>query len=359
LRSGELARVTAEVERSGDEEARVRFALAERPRFHLGYGVRWESGRGESAVVDAVDSSFLGRGLTLALRALYEPDDQSGRLFLRTGAFTRGGISLEVYGQGRRRMVEENFLEDSVESALQLARPFGRRTTVRLYARYRTTRLYEEEPDPFFPLDIELASPHAGIQLLYDALDDPLDPTRGLLATLDLSGSGPWIGGDFDYARTFGQIQLYRRGALGGRPFVWAQALRFGWARAFGGQELLRFERFFAGGEHSVRGYETESLGPQEVLGQLVRPLGGEALLVVNEELRVALPWDLTGVAFLDAGQVWDDPGDFGSSLATAAGLGLRARTPIGLLRLDAAFPFDRRPEDESWRLYLGFGNAF
>ncbi len=359
FRSGVFARVTAHVEREGDDEATVRFALAERPRFRLGYGIRWESGRGESAVLDAVDANFLGRGMTLGLRALYEPDDESGRLFLRTGAFTRGGIALELYGQGRRRLVEENLLEDSVESALQLARPFGRRTTGRLYLRHRTTRLYEEEPDPFFPLDIEIANPLAGVQLLYDALDDPLDPTRGHFASFDLSGSGPWIGGDFDYARTFGQLQLYRRGVLGGRPFVWAQSLRLGWARAFGGQELLRFERFFAGGEHSVRGYASESLGPQEALGQLVRPLGGEALLVVNQELRLPLPWDLTGVAFLDAGQVWDDPGDLGSGLATAAGLGLRARTPIGLLRLDAAFPFDRRPQDESWRLYAGFGNAF
>jgi translocation and assembly module TamA len=351
--------VSADVERSGDGRARVRFSLTERPRFHLGYGARWETGAGGAAVVDAVDSNFLGRGMTLGLRALYEPDDERGRLFLRTGAFTRGGISLEAYAQGRRRLPVENFIEDSLESALQLARLFGTRTTARLYARYRTTRLYEEEPDPFFPIDIEVAHPYLGTQLLYQGLDDGLDPTRGLLASLDLSGSGPWVGSDFDYARAFGQVQLYRRGVAAGRRFVWAQALRAGWARAYRGQELLRFERFFAGGEHSVRGYATESLGPQEVLGGLVRPLGGEALLVLNEELRVRLPWDLTGLVFLDAGQVWADAGDFGSGLATAVGLGLRAPTPVGLLRLDAAFPLDRRPGDESYRLYLGFGNAF
>ncbi|MGH9361958.1 MAG: BamA/TamA family outer membrane protein, partial [Thermoanaerobaculia bacterium] len=254
---------------------------------------------------------------------------------------------------------DENLVEDSLESALQLARPFGERTTGRLYTRYRTTRVYEVEPDPFFPLDIEIAHPYAGAQLLYEDRDDRLDPTAGLFASLDVSGSGALAGSDFDYARLFGQMQLYRGGRAAGRRFVWAQSVRVGWARPFGGQELLRFERFFAGGEHSVRGYETESLGPQEVLGALVRPLGGEALLVLNEELRVRLPWDLTGILFADAGQVWADASDFGSDLATAVGLGLRAPTPVGLLRVDAAFPLDRRPGDESYRLYVGFGNVF
>ena len=46
-------------------------------------------------------------------------------------------------------------------------------------------------------------------------------------------------------------------------------------------------------------------------------------------------------------------------TLAKSLGLGLRARTPVGLLRLDLAFPLDRRPEDEEYKLYFGFGNAF
>ncbi|HEX5760997.1 MAG TPA: BamA/TamA family outer membrane protein, partial [Thermoanaerobaculia bacterium] len=359
FRSGSFARVTAEVDRADDGAARVRFSLAERPRFRLGYGVRWESAVGPAAVVDLADANFLGRGLTLGLRGLYESDDRSGRLFLRTGAFSRGGLSLEGYAQGRRRLPEENLVEDSLETALQLARPVGARTTARLYARYRTTRLYEEEPDPFFPLEIEIAHPYLGTQLLYEARDDALDPADGLFASLDLSGSGAFAGSDFDYARAFGQLQLYRGGAARGRRLVWAQSLRLGWARAFGGQELLRFERFFAGGEHSVRGYPTEGLGPREVLGDLERPLGGEVLLVVNEELRMRLPWDLTGLVFLDAGQVWADAADVGPDLATALGLGLRAPTPVGLLRLDAAFPLDRRPGDDSFRFYVGFGNAF
>jgi outer membrane protein assembly factor BamA len=364
FRTGLFSRVTADVTRGADGAARVTFALGERPRYRLGYGVRWESAAGVSAVVDALDTNFLGRAITLGLRGLYEPDDQSGRLYLRTGGLLGSAISLESFLLMRRRFEEDElgqYTRNIGEAALQLARPFGHRTTGRIYARYRTERFYEPDPDPDnpFPLDFEIRRPYAGIQILFEGRDDPADPTAGRFASLDVSGSGSFLGSDFDYARLFGQVQELRPLSFAGRTFTWAQALRAGLARPFGGQALLSEERFFAGGELSVRGYETESLGPAEVLGDLVRPLGGEALLVINQELRIPLPWDLTGLLFFDAGQVWERSSDLDWDLATATGLGLRARTPLGLLRLDAGFPLDRRAGDPEYKLYLGFGNAF
>jgi outer membrane protein assembly factor BamA len=357
--TGAFSRVTADVDRSEDGQARVTFSVAESPRFHIGYGVRHESGTGTAGVVDAVDSNFLGRGLTLGLRALYEPDDRSGRLFLRTGGLFGTGISVETYGLVRSQRLESGseFLsdlqQDIEESALQFARPFGRRTTGRLYFRYRTTHLFELEPDPFSPpFDLDLRRPYMGTQVLFDGRNDKVDPTAGVFRSLDLSGSGAFLGSDFDYARLYGQWNLYRTFRFAGRPVVWAQGVRSGVAQAFGGQALIEDDRLLAGGEFSVRGYDTESLRsvgrPEE-----------ETLLVLNQELRFPLPFDLTGLVFFDAGQVWDDLGEFGTDLAKALGLGLRVKTPVGLLRFDAAFPLDRRPGDESYKLYFGFGNAF
>ncbi|HKV09513.1 MAG TPA: translocation/assembly module TamB domain-containing protein, partial [Thermoanaerobaculia bacterium] len=358
---GVFSRVTADVDKSENGDARVTFSLAERPRYRIGYGLRTESGEGVSAVVDVADRNFLGRAITFGVRGLYKEDDQSGRLVLSTGGLLGTPVSFESYVQGRRRRLDEGdalvFIEDSREIALQLASPLGRRGTGRLYARYRTTHLYEEEPDPFFPFDLEIVLPYIGTQLLFDSRNDPVDATSGLFASLDLSGSGSFLGSDFDYVRSFGQLNLFRGLALAGRRFTWAQSFRVGLGKPFRDQDLISEERFYAGGDFSVRGYETESLGPPRFLDD--RPLGGEALLVINEELRVALPFDLTGLVFFDAGQVWPDPGDFGKDLAKSLGLGLRARTPLGLVRFDAAFPLDRRPRDDSYELYLGFGNVF
>lgn len=361
VRTRAFLRVTSDVSRTEEGEARVTFSLSERPRFKIRYGARWENGveGGLSGVVDVLDENFLGRGMTLGMRGLYKPEDRQGRLFLRTPELLATGLSLETYALVRRQFPEEGLIQDTRELALQAAQPFGRHVTGRLYARYRESHLFEEEPDPFFPFDIQLSRPYVGLQALWDSRDDRIDPTGGLFASADLSGAGEWLGSDFEYLRLFTQANLYRSLSIAGRPLVWAQSARVGLARAFSGQELLREERFFAGGELSVRGYETESLGPEERLGALVRPLGGEALLILNQELRFRLPLDLTGLVFLDAGQVWDEARDADLDLATALGLGLRARTPIGLLRFDAGFPLDRRKGDPGYRLYFGFGNAF
>jgi outer membrane protein assembly factor BamA len=352
--------VDAEIDKESPGETRVSFSLAERPRFRLGYGVRWESAAGTAAVLDFVDENFLGRAVTLGLRSLYQSDDRSGRLYLDTGRVLGTRVSLESYAEERRRLFpEDNLVEDRREAALQASRPLGESSTARLYARYRTTHLYEMEPDAFFPFDLEIRLPYAGAQLLYDTRDDRIDPRSGLFTSLDLSGSGTFLGSDFKYARLFLQAAAFRHVSLAGRPWLWAQAVRLGLAHPFGGQELIRDERFFAGGPFSVRGYAVESLGPREILGDFDRALGGEALFVINEEMRFALPWDLTGLAFFDAGQVWARPGDADFDLAKSLGLGLRARSPVGLLRFDAAYPLDRRPGEASYKLYLGFGNTF
>jgi outer membrane protein assembly factor BamA len=357
--TGLFSRVDATTRREGDE-ARVTFDLGERPRFRFDYGVQWESDLGASAVVDFVDHNFLGRGLALGLRGLYQRDDVSGRLHLRSGGLLGTRVSLEGYAEARRETLrDENLVEDRREVALQASRPLGEASSARLYLRYRATELYEVEPDPFFPFAIEIVLPYLGLQLVRDSRDDAIDPGRGLLTSVDLSGSGRFLDSDFEYLRLFAQAAAFHPLPWGNGRWTWAQALRLGVARPLGGQELIGEERFFAGGPLSVRGYPREGLGPRESLGDFERITGGEALLTLNQELRLALPWDLTGLLFFDAGQVWTRPADADLDLAKSLGLGVRARTPLGLVRFDAAYPLDGRPGDDRYRLYLGFGNAF
>jgi translocation and assembly module TamA len=355
---GVFSSVVADTRRNPDGTADVTFTTIERPRYTLAYGLRWDSLEGTSAVVDAVDDNFLGRSLTLGARALYERKDKSGRLYLNAPDLLGTRASLQAFVE-RRQQVNGNLRDDSLDSTFGLSRPLGAPTTARLYAAYRDSHLTEVEPDPFFPLDVRVRHPYLGAQVIVDTRSDPLLGGEGVFASADLSGSAQAIGSDFHYLRLFTQLNVYRSVRLLALPATWAQSVRVGLARPFSGQDLITDVRFFAGGQYSVRGYPNEGLGPTETLGDATQPVGGAALLVVNEEVRVPLPLDLTGLAFLDTGNVWARTGDFGRSLVTSLGLGVRARSPIGLLRLDAAFPLARRPGDARFTLYLGFGNAF
>jgi outer membrane protein insertion porin family/translocation and assembly module TamA len=84
--------------------------------------------------------------------------------------------------------------------------------------------------------------------------------------------------------------------------------------------------------------------------------------------VRAGLHGKLSGVLFLDAGNVWTDawaihPGD----LRYAAGPGLRYQTPVGPIRIDVGFQLNRidgllvngAPQKRPWRLHVSIGQAY
>jgi outer membrane protein assembly factor BamA len=93
------------------------------------------------------------------------------------------------------------------------------------------------------------------------------------------------------------------------------------------------------------------------VLGE---PTGGNAVIIINNELRFPLYSIFDGVGFVDVGTVYPTISDISlSELRETAGLGLRLRTPWFLLRLDYGFKLDRRPGESRGRLFFSIGQAF
>jgi outer membrane protein insertion porin family len=129
-------------------------------------------------------------------------------------------------------------------------------------------------------------------------------------------------------------------------------------------------ERLFAGGGTSLRGFALNQAGPRDSSGF---PLGGQALLTFNQELRfpMRLPFigtALGGALFYDGGNVYSrlahvtfrtsspnpifDPANPTvckynctnelNYFSHTVGLGLRYSTPVGPIRIDFGFPINR-----------------
>jgi outer membrane translocation and assembly module TamA len=124
---------------------------------------------------------------------------------------------------------------------------------------------------------------------------------------------------------------------------------------AYGRDRLSITDRFRAGGATSVRGYGEDSLGPHDATGL---PLGGDRLLVLNQEARFPMYRWANGVVFIDAGNIFAKGEDW-SGLKVGYGFGLRFDTPVGLLRGDVGFPSNRSTASRSIRYYFGFGHIF
>jgi outer membrane protein assembly complex protein YaeT len=190
---------------------------------------------------------------------------------------------------------------------------------------------------------------------LWNNANDPLNPTSGW--TLSFAGEevGGFLGGRFDLYKLQSEIKGYYPLA---EKTVFASRLKLGFAEPLhGGEEVPLFERFYAGGGNSVRGYGRSRLGP---LSTSDDPLGGRSLIEGSFELRQQFTEQIGGALFVDFGQVslrsFDVPVD---NLKFSAGFGVRYTTPIGPLRLDLGFPFSPPRGDRSWQIHFSLGPSF
>ena len=191
--------------------------------------------------------------------------------------------------------------------------------------------------------------------LTYDSRDNVFDTRKGNLLTGSIDFAGGPFGGDKDYWKFFGRASHYfpmPRGA------VLEIRGRLGLAQPYGNTEKIPiYERFFAGGAYTIRGYDERKIGPVDP--NTHDPLGGAAMAVGNVEYTYPLFSFLKVAAFYDIGNVWEKLGDIFSSrntdnplntgkLKAGIGLGLRIKTPIGPIMLDYGIPMDKEPGESS-----------
>jgi outer membrane protein assembly factor BamA len=232
---------------------------------------------------------------------------------------------------------------------------------------YRFERSRTYEPDTLLPKPpLENVAPLT-TAFTRETRDEVLDATRGSFLSHSFSFSPQFLGSDVPFIKYLGQyfnyfpLQEPQRKRFTNeilRPrLVYAVGLRLGLAHGFSGESVPLSERFLGGGSTTLRGFAQNSLGGVDAQGV---PLGGEAMLVINNELRFPLWWIVDGVTFVDVGNVFPNVSDFSlSEMREAAGLGLRLRTPWFLVRVDYGIPLDRRPGESKSRAFFSIGQAF
>ena len=237
---------------------------------------------------------------------------------------------------------------------------------------YEHTRLFDQRfTDAEKPL-IDRVFPQVRLSkfsstLIRDSRNDVIDPEGGTFVILDGQLAARAIGSEVGFIRTFVQGFTYYR-VPSARRTVLALGARLGAAHGFRRvvpriapdgrpvtgadgaaivdvvQDLPASERFFAGGDTTVRGFSLDRLGTDATISPTGFPTGGNGLVVLNTELRVALVGDLGVVGFVDGGNVFLRATDLDfRDLRAAAGFGLFYRSPIGPIRIDLGFKLDRR----------------
>ncbi len=188
--------------------------------------------------------------------------------------------------------------------------------------------------------------------LVQDRRDDPTDSRKGYYNTLDFGVAAHAFGSERNFMRGLGRNASYHRLT---RKYVLARETSLGIIAPFSlpagvtaSDAIPLPERYYGGGANSHRGFPENQAGPREAITGF--PLGGNALLFNNTELRFPLVGDnIGGVLFHDAGNVYSTPGNISfryhqrdetdfDYMVQAVGFGVRYRTPIGPVRLDLAY---------------------
>ena len=184
-----------------------------------------------------------------------------------------------------------------------------------------------------------------GVTLSRLKADNVLFPHRGYSWSADMRGAAALLVSDTTVIRAEATSRAVYPLAERARALFRLQA---GGMAVEDFAELPTTERFYAGGDRSVRGYKYQTLGPTDESGENT---GGRYLLTGSVEADYLI-WKKWGAAlFIDAGNADDD---FPPNLELAAGAGLRWRTPVGMLRLDFAHPFNN--SDDNLRIHVSIG---
>jgi len=188
-----------------------------------------------------------------------------------------------------------------------------------------------------------------------DTRDQAIFPTEGSTHRVGTEFATP--AGDLQFYKLTYNTKLF---VPLGKSLVLSANGEFGYGDAYGDTtELPPFERFYAGGPRSVRGYKTNSLGPRDDQND---PLGGDVKMVGTVEVLFPPPWEgqqdsIRLSAFVDGGQVYDlsDDLDLGE-IRYSTGVALQWFTPIGPLSFSVAMPLNDKGGDdtETFQFTLG-----
>lgn len=373
-----VATITPLPERNGSREALVEVEDAETVLFLIGVGISTDSGVLGSLTIenrnfDLFDwprnwgeffrgQAFRGDGQRLRFQA--EPGTKLTRFRID---FTepylldrpiRFDTSAYLFQRGR-----DGYDEQRLGFLVSLSKRFRRGPLAKwaVEGAFRVEGVSVENVDPLAPSDIRnVRGDHLLTALkgtiVRDTTDSRLIPTEGYRFSIGWEQVGA-LGGDFDFGRpavSFAWFKTLRTDIFDRKSVLGVRA-----DTAFIVGDAPVFERFYAGGFGSIRGFSFRGISPRA--GIFDTRVGGDFILLTGAEYSFPLYGKtFRGVTFLDMGTV--EEGFEITSWRASVGFGLRVNVeffgPVPIV-LDFGFPIAKDDDDNTRVFNFSFGASF
>jgi outer membrane protein insertion porin family len=187
-----------------------------------------------------------------------------------------------------------------------------------------------------------------------DTRDDYFNPRRGGRHSLSVQNAGGILGGDNYFVKVTGQTSWFFPLPLNTTLNLRAQANMIS---SYGGKTLPIYEKFFAGGINTVRGFEYGMAGPVDVNGE---PIGAKKMVVFNTELIFPISREigLKGALFFDVGKGFDKWSEV-TPLRFGAGPGIRWYSPFGPIHIDLGFNLNPKKGEKGHVIEFNAGTVY
>jgi outer membrane protein insertion porin family len=273
---------------------------------------------------------------------------------------------------------EPSYTSDEAALSVLFSRKFSKNLTLSTGYQYKMTQLSNLADDAVLQKGEEdYNKGTVGIQAIWDSRDDIFYPAAGLRLASGFDISLPALGSEIE----FGRITLGCRYFIAlPREYILGLRATTGLIIPLGNQSFIPIsERFFNGGDNTVRSYKHSELGPKDENNE---PTGGLGYNVVSIELRKRFYKNFATTLYVDAGNVSpnksllenafmpyasgsdlldDTLNDFFSEFKYGIGIGFQYLLPVGPIRIDIAYNPD--PEEiwneDNWAFHFSLGMAF
>jgi outer membrane protein insertion porin family len=403
---GVFNRVTIEPQNPGgtDRDKDVVVLVEEAKRYTLAYGGGFEVQRLASTtnpagseiqaavrgILEISKLNLTGRADSLSLKLRGSTIEDRALLgYSDPNTFADPNLTFQASVYTEKSQDINTFTESRYEGTVQLADQVTPRTS--LVYRYSFRKVLVSNlnshiaPDEIPLFEQPTLVSQFGVTWIRDARDNPADASKGSFNSADFDIADTAIGSSASFLRFYYQNSTYYPIK---RRFSFARSIRVGILTPYRDTVSLTFpapttepfptviplpERFFAGGGTSLRGFALNQAGPRDAATGF--PVGGQAMLVLNQEFRfpMHLPYvgsALGGALFYDGGNVYSrlDRVTFRSSsprpvfdpanplvcqfnctnelnyFAHTVGFGFRYSTPVGPIRVDLGYQLNRPP---------------
>ncbi|HUF87766.1 MAG TPA: outer membrane protein assembly factor BamA [Thermohalobaculum sp.] len=352
---------------SAEDRAVLKVRVQEQSTGSLSFGIGFASAVGPIGNIRLSERNFLGRGQVVNLQATASGDTQIYEFSFFEPRFLDRDLAVgsSVFYRQTDRSSESSLQIDTAGFRPQVSFPLSEDLRIQLFYEF----LHDDvDVGPLAsaalqPDDGSRFTSSVGYRLTYDQRNDPVEPTKGYLATFQQQIAG--LGGESRYVRSTGSV----KGWLGFLDDQVISSLEIeGGALVTFGKDSRIHERFLIGGD-TFRGFQISGLGPRDLATG--DALGGNYFLVSRLEVSfpLGLPEELGifGGFFVDAGTLWSldrtsFPGamiDDGIDLRVAAGPVLFMDTPLGPLELSFGFPIVKQSFDRTELFRLSVGTRF